>query len=205
MPVLRIIVIVAAAAFAGCITICGAAWKTRDAATRLLETVRRIAGSSNPKAEFEIVRHHYDGQLTEGENCTPLDCQYELTINNPSVSGTHLVPYTELKAYFTICQGNLNSFFITFQQLRRSGNSPVVHVQGDFSNEAWAPFHLNPHGRSDELWNGMTDFNFAVTHPGPTRCGCGSQPGLFLETWRVPRYRPDGIENMEGDRAECYL
>lgn len=151
------------AALAGCIALCGAAWRTRDSAAHLLEAVREIFRSSSPNSEFEIVRQHYQGQLKEGENCTPSDCQYKLTISNRSVSWTHLVPYTELNAHFTIYQNNPSFFYLTFHQQLRSGSSPVVHVQGDFSNEAWASFHLNPHGRSDELWNGIVEFNLAAT------------------------------------------
>jgi len=79
------------------------------------------------------------------------------------VSWTHLIPYTELDAYFTIFRSRLEFFFISFRQASRHQNSSVVHVQFVNSDEVSDAFFLNPHGRSNELWNGMIDFDLAAT------------------------------------------
>jgi hypothetical protein len=139
-----------------------AAVKVRGDAGQLLAALRRMV-SSDPNVEFETLRKRYGTKLTKGEDCTALDCQYHLEMNNRAVSWTRLFPYTEWDAYFTIYQGRFEYFLVSFRQQFRHQNSPVIHVQFVRSNDLLGAFSLNPHGRSHELWNGMIDFNLAAT------------------------------------------
>lgn len=157
----KLIQVVAAATLLGSVAVFAAAWKIRSDASDLLATLRRVV-STDPTAEFEALRKKYGASLKKDEHCTALTCQYDLTINNGVVSWTHLIPYTELKTYFTISRRGFAFFHVVFRQESRSQNSPVVHVQFVHSDDSSGAFDLNPHGRSNELWNGMIDFNLAA-------------------------------------------
>lgn len=156
----KVVQLGAAAALLGCIVVVVAAWKVRSDVSNLLATLRRMA-SHDSMTEFEGLRRRYGARLKKDEHCTTLNCQYDLTINNRVVSWTRLIPYTELEAYFTTSHGSFAFFHLVFRQESRFQNSPVVHVQFVHSDDTSGAFDLNPHGRSNELWNGMIDFNFA--------------------------------------------
>jgi hypothetical protein len=151
----------AAALLILCLVVFAAAWKVRGDASVLLAALTRMI-SRDSTAEFEGFIKRYGAKLKKDEHCTALECQYLLEINNRVVSWTHLIAYTELRAYLTIFRGRFEFFFISFRQEGHEGNSPVVHVQFVASDGVPGAFSLNPHGRSNELWNGMIHFNLAA-------------------------------------------
>lgn len=161
MPIRKTVQIGVSAALVLCLAVFVAAWNVRNDAGELLAALRRMA-SPDPAPEFEALRQRYGAKLKRDEQCTELDCQYHLQMNNRAVSWTHLFRYTELDAYFSIFRGRFEFFFISFSQESRHRNSPVVHIQFVHSNDLWAAFSLNPHGRSSDLWNGMIDFNLTA-------------------------------------------
>jgi hypothetical protein len=171
------------------------AWKARSDARDLLGLLRRMSSDSNPAADLELVKRDF-GKKLERE-CRGSRCDYELTISNRPISWTHLLPYSEIKTYFSTSQGSLEFFHVIFRRDLHSGKSSAVHVQEDFSSGEEAVFFLNPHGRTNELLNGIVEFNRAATPEQKEAAlafslncllkvrGCGSIANMSPRVWKV--------------------
>jgi hypothetical protein len=138
-------------------TVAGVAWKKRTDAQRLLEAMARMAVQTDPSLELLILQREFGKRLES--NCGGADCYYELLISNWRLSRTGLFPCCEIRASLASRNGSLSYFAVEFRQQSWGGSRPDFHVQEEFSREPRFSFFLNPHGKSEEFWNGDVDFN----------------------------------------------
>jgi hypothetical protein len=142
----------------------GSAFKVRTDARFLLRDLGALQKSDDPTASFELLKRKYGSGLQPTEGCLPQDCQYLITISNHRISALHLVPYAEMKVWYTVYRGSLIVAMVEYRVALNGANSPVVHVQlGMCAHDCGVRFDVNPHGVSRQMWNGMVDFDTRAT------------------------------------------
>jgi hypothetical protein len=135
----------------------------RDAAARLDE-LRELGVSGNPTAAFESLQQRYGNKLCRTEGCTQQLCQYEISLSNRSISALRVVPYTEMTVWFTMYKGSLQFALLEYRTARTGPESPVIHIQeGMCSHGCGVRFDVNPHGTTQQMWNGLVDFDTRAT------------------------------------------
>lgn len=140
------------------------ACKTRRDATARLNEFRELGTSTNPTANFESLRRKYGSKLYPLEGCTQHFCQYEMNLSNGSISKLRVVPYAEMNVWFTVYKGSLQEAMLEYRTALTSPNSPVVHVQqGMCAHGCGVRFDVNPHGTTQQMWNGLVEFDTRAT------------------------------------------
>lgn len=140
------------------------AYKTRRDATARLNEFRELGASKNPTAIFASLRHKYGSKLHPIEGCTEQLCQYEMSLSNRSISTLRIAPYTEMNVWFTVYEGSLQWAMLEYRTALRGPNSPVVHVQeGMCAHGCGVRFDVNPHGTTQQMWNGLVSFDTRAT------------------------------------------
>ena len=141
-----------------------AGFRVRAEARTALSDIRNLQDSDNPTAAFELLKRTYGKRLQPNERCSPEHCQYLVTVSNHSVSALHLIPYAELRVWYTVYRSSLILAMAEYRVAPQSGNSPVVHVQvGMCADGCGVRFDVNPHGLSRQMWNGLVDFDTRAT------------------------------------------
>lgn len=142
----------------------GSAFKVRTEARSLLRDLGALQKSDDPTASFELLKRKYGSRLQPTEGCLPQGCQYLITISNRSISALHLVPYAEMKVWYTVYGGSLVFAMAEYRVALNGANSPVVHVQvGMCAHGCGVRFDVDPHGVSRQMWNGEVDFDTRAT------------------------------------------
>jgi len=140
------------------------AYKTRAEAGAALNEFRELGTSKDPTASFELLRRKYGSKLHAIEGCTQQLCQYEMSLSNGSISRLRVVPYTEMNVCFTVFKGSLQVAMLEYRTALKARNSPVVHVQqGMCAHGCGVRFDVNPHGTSQQMWNGLVEFDTKAT------------------------------------------
>lgn len=135
----------------------------REARVRLNE-LRELGLSKDPTAGFESLKRTYGTRLRPTEGCAQRFCQYELSFSNQAISRLRLVPYTEMTTWYTVYNGSLEFAMLEYRVALAGPNSPVVHVQeGMCAKGCGVRFDVNPHGKSQQLWNGIVEFDTRAT------------------------------------------
>jgi hypothetical protein len=138
------------------------AYKTRLRAQILLNDFQALGTSTNPTATFELLRQRHGNRL-HMLGCRQQVCQYEMSVSNRGIAKA-LVPYTEMNVWFTVYQGSLQFAMLEYRTALNAPNSPVIHVQeGLGAHGCGVGFDVNPHGTSQQLWNGLVEFDPSAT------------------------------------------
>jgi hypothetical protein len=134
---------------------------TRRQATMVLDEMRQLSVSPRPNDTFDSFQWKFgQAKFKHSDHCTFHFCTYELDISNIRVACLHLVPYTEMKAWFSVDKGQLVDVLVEYRTALKGPNSPVVHVQqGTCSHGCGVRFDVNPHGKGKQVWNGLVEFN----------------------------------------------
>jgi hypothetical protein len=137
-----------------------AGFRVRTEAKSALSDLSGLQQSDDPTAAFEVLKRKYGNRLQPAQGCLPQDCQYLMTISNRSVSVLHLAPYAELRLWYNVYKTSLTLAMVEYRVALPRGNSPVVHVQvGMCAHGCGVRFDVNPHGRSEQMWNGLVDLD----------------------------------------------
>jgi hypothetical protein len=141
-----------------------AAYKTYAEARAALNEFQALGTSKDPTASFELIRQKYGSKLRAVEGCTQQLCQYEMSLSNRNISLLRIVPYTEMNFWFTVDDRSLQWALLEYRTALRGPNSPVVHVQeGMCAHGCGTRFDVNPHGTTQQMWNGLVMFNTRAT------------------------------------------
>jgi hypothetical protein len=147
-----------------CAFVSTSAYKTRTDATARLNEFRELGTSKNPTASFASLRRKYGSKLRTIEGCTQQLCQYEMSLSNESISTFHVAPYTEMNVWFTVYEGSLQWAMLEYRTALRGPNSPVVRVhEGMCAHGCGVRFDVNPHGTTQQMWNGLVSFDTRAT------------------------------------------
>jgi len=140
-------------------------YRTRRDVTAALNEFKELATSRNPTASFESLQRKYGSKLRPNEACNQHHCQYEMSLSNENISELRVVmPYTEMNFWFTVDEGSLQWALLEYRTALRGPHSPVVHVQeGMCAHGCGVRFDLNPHGSTQEMWNGIVEFDTRAT------------------------------------------
>jgi hypothetical protein len=134
--------------------------KTLTDATVILNELRDLGASRNPTAGFKALQQKYGSKLHPIEGCTAQNCGYEIDFSNGALSVLHVVPYVEMNVWFHMYRGSLVLAMLEYRTALNGPNSPVVHVQqGMCGHGCGVRFDVNPHGTSQNMWNGMVEFD----------------------------------------------
>ncbi len=164
-PTRNVILALILVAVAFALFVVGSAFKVRTEANSLLRDLDALQQSGDPTASFELLKRKYGRRLQPTEGCLPQYCQYLITISNRSISALHLVPYAEMKVWYTVYRGSLVLAMAEYRDALKRSNSPVVHVQvGMCAHGCGVRFDVNPHGISRQMWNGLVEFDTRATH-----------------------------------------
>ncbi len=166
IKIVKATIVVLVAAFAA-FTALSAFLTYREARARLND-LRELVLSKDPTASFELLKRTYGTRLHPAkgwtEGCTQRFCQYELSFSNRAISRFHLVPYTEMTTWFTVANGSLILAMVEYRVALDGPNSPAVHVQeGMCAKGCGVRFGVNPHGKTQQLWNGIVEFDTRAT------------------------------------------
>ena len=141
-----------------------AAWTTRTDVTMMLSELRGLGTSHDPTTGFQKLQQKYGSKLHPIEGCAPQDCEYEITFWNKAVSAFRVVPYAEMNVWFEVYKGSLVFALLEYRTALRGPNSPVVHVQqGMCGQGCGVRFDVNPHGTTQNMWNGIVEFDTKAT------------------------------------------
>ena len=150
--------------FAFCAFVGISVYRTRRDVTATLNEFKELGTSRNPTASFESLQRKYGSKLHPNEGCTQQHCQYEMSLSNRNISELRVVPYTEMNFWFTVDEGSLQWALLEYRTALRGPHSPVVHVQeGMCAHGCGVRFDLNPHGSTQEMWNGIVEFDTRAT------------------------------------------
>jgi len=134
--------------------------KIRTDVTMILNELRDLGASRDPTAGFKALQRKYGSKLHPIEGCTPQNCGYEITFSNRALSVLHVVPYVEMNVWFNVYKGSLVFAMLEYRTAMNGPNSPVVHVQqGMCGHGCGVRFDVNPHGTSQNMWNGIVEFD----------------------------------------------
>jgi hypothetical protein len=87
-----------------------------------------------------------------------------MSLSNGTIAKLRLVPYTEMNVWFTVYRDSLQFATLEYRTALNAPNSPVIHVQQGFCVEGCGVgFDVNPHGTSQQLWNGLVQFDPSAT------------------------------------------
>jgi hypothetical protein len=162
-PIRNLVLAVVIAAVGLALFVLIAEFRVRREAKSAVDDVKRLQQSDDPTAAFEVLKRKYGNSL-QGPSCSPRFCQYLLTISNRSLSALHLAPHAELEVWYTVHKTSLVLAMLEYRVAVPRGNSPVVHVQvGMCAQGCGVRFDVNPHGRSEQMWNGLVDFDTRAT------------------------------------------
>jgi len=143
-----------------CAFLCASAYATYHTAIERLAEFKEFGVSKNPTARFEALQRKYGSKLRALEGCTQHFCQYEIDLSNHRVAALRIVPYTEMNIWFTFYEGSLHLAMLEYRTALSGPNSPVVHVQqGMCSPGCGVRFDVNPHGTTQQMWNGIVEFD----------------------------------------------
>jgi hypothetical protein len=138
-------------------------YRTHREADARLSDLRELAVSADPTAAFESIRQKYGSEL-HPLGCDRQTCQHELSLSNRNISAFRVVPYTELDIWFTAYEGSLVRVMVEYRTALNSSQSPVLHVQQDMcAHGCGVRFDVNPHGITQQMWNGLVEFNSVAT------------------------------------------
>jgi hypothetical protein len=137
------------------------AMRTRREAKMLINELKDLSVSPSPNDTFDSFQWKYGrSNFKHSDACTFHFCTYELDVSNRDLAKLHLVPYTEMKTWFTVERGQLVLGLVEYRTALKGPNSPVVHVQqGICANGCGVRFDVNPHGTDKQMWNGLVEFN----------------------------------------------
>ncbi len=69
-----------------------------------------------------------------------------------------------MNVWFTVYRGSLQFTMLEYRTALNAPNSPVIHVQqGLCAHGCGVGFDVNPHGTSQQLWNGLVEFDPSAT------------------------------------------
>ncbi len=138
------------------------AYKTHAAAKAMLTDFRDL-GASTQRSNLESLRRKYGSRL-HLVGCDQQYCQYETSLTNSNISALRMVPYTEMKLWFSLGGPYLQWAMLEYRTALSGQNSPVIHVQqGMCAHGCGVRFDVNPHGTTYQMWNGLVEFNTAAT------------------------------------------
>jgi hypothetical protein len=87
-----------------------------------------------------------------------------MNLSNGNISALRVVPYTEMHIWFTLYKGSLVWAMLEYRVALTGPNSPVVHVQqGMCAHGCGVRFDVNPHGTTQQMWNGLVEFDTRAT------------------------------------------
>jgi len=139
-------------------------WKTRTDVAMILNELRELGRSQDPTADFKMLQRKYGSKLSPIEGCTPQNCEYKIAFSNRNVSALRVVPYVEMNVWFEMYKGSLLFAMLEYRTALKGPNSPVVHVQqGMCGHGCGVRFDVNPHGISQQMWNGIVEFDTRAT------------------------------------------
>lgn len=139
--------------------------RTRQQARMLVSELKELSVSPRPNDTFDSFQWRYGrGNFKQSDLCTMHFCTYEVGISNHTIAKLHLVPYTEMKMWFTVERGQLVMGMVEYRTALEGPNSPVVHTQqGICGTGCGVRFDVNPHGTGKQMWNGLVEFNPKAT------------------------------------------
>jgi hypothetical protein len=142
----------------------GSVVKTRRDAKVLIGELSELSVSKSPNDTFDAFWWKYGRSWKNSDECTMHFCTYEAEISNNAIARLHIEPYTEMKIWFRVDRGALVTTMIEYRSARKGPNSPVVHVQQDVCGPGCGVrFDVNPHGTTEQMWNGFVEFNANAT------------------------------------------
>ena len=156
------LVVLALALIGLCVFVGWSAYKARIDAGEALNAFRELGTSKDPTASFELLRRKYGSKL-HAIGCEQQLCQYEMSLSNASISRLYVVPYTEMNVWFTMYNGSLQVAMLEYRTALKAKNSPVVHVQQDVDPCCGVSFDVNPHGTTQQMWNGLVEISAKAT------------------------------------------
>jgi hypothetical protein len=87
-----------------------------------------------------------------------------MSLSNGSISTFRVVPYAEMNVWFTVYKGSLQVAMLEYRTALTGPNSPVVHIQqGLCAHGCGVRFDVNPHGTTQQMWNGLVEFDARAT------------------------------------------
>ena len=140
------------------------ALRAQTRAETLLRDLRRFSVEKDFNQAFSLFRQRHASSLKRVEWCAAADCPLEIRVSNRPALFRYWTPYTELSALFEGRSGSVETILINYTTHHLRGVSPVVHVQLDSCLQPCErSFDINPHGESNELWNGLVALNATAT------------------------------------------
>lgn len=138
-------------------------FKTRRDAAATLDDLKLLGTSKDPTVGFELLKRRY-GRKLRPLGCSQQFCQYKISFSNRSISALQIVPYTELNVWFTVYEQSLQIAMLEYRTALSGPESPVVHVQaGMCGRGCGVRFDVNPHGSTQQIWNGLVEFDTRTT------------------------------------------
>ena len=160
----NVVLVLGALSIASCAFVGVSTYNARRDATARLDELREMEISRNSTARFESLKRKYGSKLHPMEGCTQQFCQYEINLSNRTISALRVVPYTEMNVWFTVYEGSLQWAMIEYRTALKGSNSPVVHIHvGMCSHGCGVRFDVNPHGTTQQMWNGLVGFDTRAT------------------------------------------
>jgi hypothetical protein len=143
----------------------GATMRTRRQAKMLINELKDLSVSPSPNDTFDSFQWKFGhSNFKHSDACTFHFCTYEVEISNRAIAALHLVPYTEMKTWFTVERGQLVQGLVEYRTALKGPNSPVVHIQqGMCGHGCGVRFDVNPHGTTQQMWNGIVEFDSRAT------------------------------------------
>ena len=137
---------------------------TRKDASSEIRDLKELQDSKDATATFEMLKRKYGSKLQPTQGCSAQDCQSLITVSNRLISALHLVPYAEMKVWFTVWKGSLVFALVEYRVALKRPNSPVVHVQvGMCAKGCGVRFDVDPHGTTQQTWNGIVEVDTRAT------------------------------------------
>jgi hypothetical protein len=142
------------------------------------------------------IRKRFGKRLKQLDGCPPSECTYTVVLSNRVLATLHIVPYTEMKSYFSVRDGVVSGNMVDYTTTVNDRYNVVSHVQIDFC-KGCQMFAVHPWDQSSPLdTNGIVEIGKEASAQDRrtvlslnTSCltklgGCGSIADLLPTVWR---------------------
>jgi hypothetical protein len=142
------------------------------------------------------IRKRFGKRLKEFDGCPPSECAYAVVLSNRVLAALHIVPYTEMKSYFSVRDGVVLGNMVDYTTTINNRYNVVSHVQIDFC-KGCQTFAIHPWDQSSPLdANGLVEIGSEASAQNRrtvlslnTRCltkvgGCDSIADLLPTVWQ---------------------
>ena len=163
------------------------------------ETMVRTAYELSDQKQIRVLadlRNRFGKRLKQFDGCPPSECAYTVVLSNRVLAALHIVPYTEMKSYFSVRDGVVLGNMVDYTTTINNRYNVVSHVQIDFC-KGCQTFAIHPWDQSSPLdTNGLVEIGSEASAQNRrtvlslnTRCltkvgGCDSIADLLPTVWQ---------------------